>query len=94
MLTDYFSYCKVTNRLIPFHEKKNSPKLKDCQNCNVIESLVYLYIDVYLINRKQELLLMKRQIRLITLIVAFYIFLITLMPWVLVCCRPSFADMF
>ena len=36
LLTDYFSRYKLNKTSTPFHEEKNSPKLRDCQffSCN------------------------------------------------------------
>ena len=34
---DNFSFYKLNNKFTPFHEQKNSPKLRDCQIFNVIK---------------------------------------------------------
>ena len=47
MLTDYFSCYKLNKTSNPFHEDKNSPKLKDCQIIYVIRVLEYSNAGVH-----------------------------------------------
>ena len=44
---DYISFYKLNIHPPPFHEKKNSPKLKDCHIFNKIKVLGYSNIGVH-----------------------------------------------
>ena len=56
MLTDYFSCDKLNNRSNPFHEKKNSPKLIDCQIFDVFTVLGYSNNWVHKVHIEQKLI--------------------------------------
>ena len=54
MLTDYLICYKLKNTSTPFLEVKYSPKLRDCQVCNLIKVLGYSKTGVHKFQKEEK----------------------------------------